>query len=190
MKRQILLPLILTLTFTANALPDNDLIYREIKNRWEGEKGIWLHIVETAEYSEDGKNVKITHPDGWWIIEEYNDNGNILRSYSEISDYIYRYDESGRLILEHFTEADRHDWIKEYKYDEEGRCTYSKIENKKESTWEEVSYNKKKNNSTIKNSDGRNKILKGDAQHIVSSKYDKQNNLIEQKKSNWFNKIS
>ena len=51
MKKQILLPLILTLTFTANALPDNDLIYREIKNRWEGEKGIWLHIVETAEYS-------------------------------------------------------------------------------------------------------------------------------------------
>ncbi len=190
MKRQILLPLILTLTFTANALPDNDLIYREIKNRWEGEKGIWLHIVETAEYSEDGKTVKITHPDGWWIIEEYNDKGNILRSYSEISDYIYRYDESGRLIFEHFTEADRHDWIKEYKYDEEGRCTYSKIENKKESTWEEVSYNKKKNNSAIKNSDGRNKILKGDAQHIVSSKYDKQNNLIEQTKSNWFNKIS
>ena len=56
MKKQILLPLILTLTFTANALPSNDLIYREIKNRWEGEKGIWLHILKTAEYSEDGKN--------------------------------------------------------------------------------------------------------------------------------------
>ncbi|MCR5400658.1 MAG: hypothetical protein K6E78_03575 [Treponema sp.] len=26
--------------FTANALPDNDLIYREIKNRWEGEKSM------------------------------------------------------------------------------------------------------------------------------------------------------
>lgn len=53
-----------------------------------------------------------------------------------------------------------------------------------------MSYNKKKNSSTIKGSDGTNKILKGDAQHIVSSKYDKQNNLIEQTKSNWFNKIS
>ncbi|MBR1639380.1 MAG: hypothetical protein IJ688_08345 [Treponema sp.] len=190
MKKQILLPLILTLTFTANALPANDLIYREIKNRWEGEKGIWLHILKTAEYSEDGKTVKITDPDGWWTIEEYNDKGNILRSYSENSDDIYRYDESGRLIFRHFTEADRHDWIEEYKYDEEGRCTYFKTENKKELTWEEVSYNKKKNSSTIKGSDGTNKILKGDAQHIVSSKYDKQNNLIEQTKSNWFNKIS
>ena len=178
MKKTIIFILMLSLALSVNALPYRNQFYREINTSWEN-RGMWLILQERTDFSEDGKYVKTTSGDDW-EIEEFDDKGNLIHKINDDGiEYKYVFDKAGHLIKSERIVPGKHDEITNYKYDKSGLCTYFKTEDKIAGTWKEAKYNKAKNNTLKKQSNGKEVIHDGDAQGLISCKYDERGNLIE-----------